>query len=37
VDEGDGVYRYGTGEGFPNVTCNAANYWVDVAFNETLP
>jgi methionine-rich copper-binding protein CopC len=36
VDGGNGVYRYGTGGGFPNQTHNASNYWVDVVFS-TLP
>ncbi len=31
VSGGNGVYRYGTG-GFPNLTSNASNYWVDVVF-----
>jgi len=30
---GNGVYRYGTGGGFPNSSFNASNYWVDVVFN----
>ena len=29
---GNGVYRYGTNSAFPNLTYNAANYWVDVVF-----
>ena len=29
---GNGVYRYGTNSAFPNLTFNAANYWVDVVF-----
>ena len=32
VDRGNGVYRYGTGGGFPNSTFDASNYWVDVVF-----
>jgi len=28
----NGVYRYGTGGGFPQSTWNAANYFVDVVF-----
>src|SRR5262249_14554326 len=28
----NGVYRYGTGGGFPNSTFSATNYWVDVVF-----
>ncbi len=33
VDGGNGVYRYGTGGGFPSSTFNSSNYWVDVVFN----
>ncbi|MFL6127503.1 MAG: DUF4082 domain-containing protein [Mycobacteriales bacterium] len=29
---GNGVYRYGTGGGFPNSSFQASNYWVDVVF-----
>jgi hypothetical protein len=29
---GNGVYRYGTSNLFPNQTYNANNYWVDVVF-----
>jgi hypothetical protein len=29
---GNGVYRYGTSNAFPNQTYNANNYWVDVVF-----
>lgn len=32
VDGGNGVYRYGTGGGFPSSTWQASNYWVDVVF-----
>ncbi|GAA2760804.1 DUF4082 domain-containing protein [Actinopolymorpha rutila] len=32
-DGGNGVYRYGTGGGFPNSTFQSTNYWVDVVFN----
>ena len=32
---GNGVYLYGAG-GFPTQTWNAANYWVDVVFQESL-
>jgi hypothetical protein len=32
VSGGDGVYVYGTGTVFPNLTWSAANYWVDVVF-----
>jgi hypothetical protein len=30
---GNGVYRYGSGGGFPQNSFNAANYWVDVVFS----
>ncbi|WP_433306521.1 DUF4082 domain-containing protein [Actinoplanes sp. CA-030573] len=33
VDGSNGVYRYGSGGGFPTNTWEAANYWVDVVFN----
>jgi Domain of unknown function (DUF4082)/Bacterial Ig-like domain (group 2) len=33
VSGGNGVYAYGTSSAFPNLTWNAANYWVDVVFN----
>ena len=32
VEGGNGVYRYGTGGGFPAQTFRASNYWVDVVF-----
>ncbi|WP_198170627.1 N,N-dimethylformamidase beta subunit family domain-containing protein [Actinoplanes awajinensis] len=32
ADGANGVYRYGTGGGFPDSTWNSANYWVDVVF-----
>ena len=32
---GNGVYRYGSGGGFPNSTFNSSNYWVDLVF--TVP
>ncbi len=32
TDGGNGVYRYGTGGGFPNTTYQSTNYWVDVVF-----
>jgi hypothetical protein len=35
TDGGNGVYRYGTGGGFPSSTYQSANYWVDVVFNTT--
>ena len=34
---GNGVYRYGTGSVFPNLTYNTENYWVDVVFTTSLP
>jgi hypothetical protein len=33
VSGGDGVYKYGTASGFPNLTFNSENYWVDVVFS----
>ncbi|WP_433613951.1 DUF4082 domain-containing protein [Dactylosporangium sp. CA-139114] len=30
VDGSNGVYKYGTGGGFPNLSWNDTNYWVDV-------
>lgn len=35
VDGANGVYRYGTGGGFPANTWNSTNYWVDVVFEAT--
>lgn len=32
TDGGNGVYRYGTGGGFPTSTYQATNYWVDVVY-----
>jgi hypothetical protein len=32
VSGGNGVYRYGASNLFPNQTWNASNYWVDVVF-----
>jgi hypothetical protein len=37
VDGGNGVYRYGASSGFPTLTYQATNYWVDVAFSPTAP
>ena len=34
---GNGVYRYGTGSIFPNLTYNTENYWVDVVFEPASP
>ena len=31
-DGTNGVYRYGTGSGFPNLSWQSSNYWVDVVF-----
>ncbi|MFI5894012.1 DUF4082 domain-containing protein [Actinoplanes sp. NPDC051513] len=35
TDGGNGIYRYGTGGGFPTNTYQSSNYWVDVVFNTT--
>ena len=35
TDGGNGIYRYGTGGGFPTNTFQASNYWVDLVFNTT--
>ncbi|WP_199751903.1 N,N-dimethylformamidase beta subunit family domain-containing protein [Actinoplanes sp. ATCC 53533] len=32
VDGPNGIYRYGTGGGFPSNTWESTNYWVDVVF-----
>jgi hypothetical protein len=32
ADGANGVYRYGTGGGFPTNTYQSSNYWVDVVF-----
>jgi len=32
ADGANGIYRYGTGGGFPTNTWQAANYWVDVVY-----
>lgn len=41
VDGANGVYRYGSGGGFPNLSWNNTNYWVDVLVDtvgaETAP
>jgi hypothetical protein len=34
VDGGNGVYRYGSGGGFPTGSFNAGNYWVDIVYQE---
>ncbi len=36
VDGANGVYRYGTGGGFPSNTWHSANYWVDVVFTTSV-
>ncbi|WP_229068355.1 DUF4082 domain-containing protein [Actinoplanes sp. DH11] len=33
---GNGVYRYGTGGGYPTNTWQGTNYWVDVVFTTTV-
>jgi hypothetical protein len=37
VANGNGVYFYGSGGGFPTSSYNATNYWVDVMFNSAPP
>ena len=37
TDGGNGVYRYGTGGGFPTSTFGSTNYWVDVVFQPSGP
>lgn len=32
IEGGNGVYRYGTGGGFPSSSYESSNYWVDVLF-----
>jgi hypothetical protein len=32
TDGGNGVYRYGSGGGFPSSTYQSSNYWVDVVY-----
>src|SRR5439155_10831754 len=32
----NGIYRYGSGGGFPNNTYQAANYWVDTVFDTSV-
>ena len=32
TDGGNGVYRYGTGGGYPSSSFRSTNYWVDVVF-----
>jgi hypothetical protein len=33
---GNGVYRYGSGGGFPTQSYNSSNYWVDVVFQPAV-
>ncbi len=33
VSGGNGVYTYGSASGFPNLTFDSENYWVDVVFS----
>jgi hypothetical protein len=35
TEGGNGVYRYGTGGGFPSSTYQSTNYWVDVVFESS--
>ena len=39
VDGPNGLYRYGSGTGFPTSSFNSSNYWVDVVFmpSESMP
>jgi methionine-rich copper-binding protein CopC len=37
VDGANGIYRYGTGGGFPANTFQSSNYWVDVVFATSAP
>ena len=37
TDGGNGVYRYGSGGGFPNSSFQGSNYWVDVVYNTSAP
>lgn len=36
TDGSNGVFRYGTGGGFPTDSFNSTNYWVDVVFSNSL-
>ena len=36
AEDGNGVYRYVTGGGYPTSTFNSSNYWVDVVFSNVL-
>ncbi len=35
IDGGNGVYRYGSGGGFPSSSYQSTNYWVDVVFESS--
>jgi methionine-rich copper-binding protein CopC len=35
-EDGNGVYRYVNGGGYPTSSFNASNYWVDVVFSNVL-
>jgi methionine-rich copper-binding protein CopC len=37
VDGSNGIYRYGTGGGFPTSSFQSTNYWVDVVFQPSGP
>jgi hypothetical protein len=37
TEGGNGVYRYGTGGGFPTSSYQASNYWVDLVFSPSAP
>ena len=34
ANAGNGLYKYGSGGGFPNGSYNSTNYWVDVVFSQ---
>jgi hypothetical protein len=36
TDGSNGVYRYGTGGGFPSNSYQSTNYWVDVVYNTSV-
>lgn len=36
LDGSNGLFRYGSTASFPDQSFNAANYWVDVVFSETI-
>jgi hypothetical protein len=37
TEGGNGVYRYGSGGGFPTSSYQASNYWVDLVFSPSAP